>query len=542
MITIETRLRDEALLPFLAPVASLCSRLERLLFVALYAQGEKLPDAKRRFLREHRITARQFNAIRMQLEAKVESWREVKQLNLTMVSSQIERTTAAIAKVKSPFARHGKKRRLRRLLDRKARIERELAAPVPSLCFGSRHRFREQFELKANGHADHAAWQQEWRAARASSFYVLGSADEACGNQTCQYRGGELHLRLPDALGGLTITVPVKFSYRECDLLAALTPTRQTITRGPRKGDDVDRVSAVSYRFIRREDRWSVQAMFEVAAAPVTTERQQGCVGVDLNPWGLAVTRIDASGNPVDHFDLPWTLAGRTEDQAQAEIGDAVRGVVLYAREKGVPLATERLDFAETKREDRGARCNAMLSAFAYAAFAQLIRGRCAREGVELIEVHPAFTSVIGKGKFAHGYGLSVHRAAACAIARRALHFGEQLRTRSAGTALALPARNRTRHVWHNWGRWANAQRPRRVRSSQPKGSHGPEPSCDRETTPDPAPPNDGARACRAGGVMPRINAAFTVPGAIPGINGRTRGSRGLAGSLSPQALIGPRI
>jgi IS605 OrfB family transposase len=190
---------------------------------------------------------------------------------------------------------------------------------------------------------------------------------------------------------------------------------------------------------------------------------------IDLNPWGLAVTRIDASGNPVDHYDSPWTVAGRTEDQAKAEIGDSVRGVVLYAREKGVPLAIEGLDFAAKKREDRGAGANRMLSAFAYATFREMIRGRCAREGVELIEVNPAFTSVIGQGKFATGYGLSVHRAAACVIARRALNFGEKLQTRSAGSALALPARNRTRHVWHNWGRWAKAQRPRRKRSLKPK-------------------------------------------------------------------------
>ena len=112
MITIETRLRDEALFPILAQVASLCSRLERLLFVAVYAKGEKLTDAKRRFITEHRITARQFNAIRMQLEAKVESWREVKQLNLATVIAQIERTTVAIPKARSAFARHGKQRLL----------------------------------------------------------------------------------------------------------------------------------------------------------------------------------------------------------------------------------------------------------------------------------------------------------------------------------------------------------------------------------------------------------------------------------------------
>ena len=39
MITIETRLRDETLFPFFAQVAALCSRLERLLFVAVYAKG-----------------------------------------------------------------------------------------------------------------------------------------------------------------------------------------------------------------------------------------------------------------------------------------------------------------------------------------------------------------------------------------------------------------------------------------------------------------------------------------------------------------------
>ena len=105
-------------------MAALCSRLERLLFVAVYAKGEKLTEAKRRFITEHRITARQFNAIRMQLEAKVESWWEVKQLNLATVIAQIERTTVAIPKAKSTFARHGKQRRLQRLRDRQASLER----------------------------------------------------------------------------------------------------------------------------------------------------------------------------------------------------------------------------------------------------------------------------------------------------------------------------------------------------------------------------------------------------------------------------------
>ena len=518
--------------------AALFSRLERLLFVAIYAHGETLNAVKRRFITEHRITSRQFSAIHKQLSAKVDSWREVRKLNMATVEKQIAKTETAVKKARSAHIRHQKKRRLQRLLDRKNGIESALSAPVPSICFGSRALNRKQFHLRKNGYADHAAWRKEWQATRAASFFVLGSADETSGNQTCQYHDGALHLRLPDALGGETITIPVKFRYRENDLLAALTPSMQKVTRGPRKGSDTLRPSAVSYRFICRDGRWHVQAMFDVAAAPVTTSRTNGCGGIDVNPWGLALTRIDGAGNPVDSLDIPWAVEGRQQDQVSAAIGDGVRIAVLYAKKHAVPVAVERLDFADKKHEDRGARMNRMLTAFAYSAFAQMIRGRCAREGVELIEVNPAFTSVIGQAKFAAGYGLSVHRSAACAIGRRALHFGEALRSRHTGSALALPARNRTRHVWSDWGRWVKARRSQRKASSKPKGSCGSEPPGDRGNSLDPSPPNDRRTAVggSAGERMLRTNAALILSGAIPEANCRPCCSGGVVRPKSQAA------
>jgi IS605 OrfB family transposase len=536
VITIETQIRNDALSLVLERCAALFSRLERLLFVALYVREEAVTGAKRRFIAEHQITARQFNAIHKQLLAKVDSWREVRKLNLATVVRQIAKAEVAITKARTAFVIHEKKRRLQRLNDRKMRIERDIAAAVPSICFGSRARNRKQFYLSKNGYADHAEWLKAWRCARASAFFILGSADETCGNQTCQYRDGALHLRLPDALGGGTTAIPVQFRYREADLLASLTPTRQTITRGPRKSEAIERHSAISYRFLCREGRWYVQAMFDVAAAPVTTSRRNGCLGIDLNPWGLALTRIDRAGNPVESHDLPWQLAGRSDDQARAAIGDAVRDAVLQAKAQGVPVAVEQLDFAAKKHEDRGVRCNRMLSAFAYAIFAQTIRGRCSREGVELVEVNPAFTSIIGGAKFAGGYGLSIHRAAACAIARRALNFGEALRTRHTGSALALPARNRARHVWSDWGRWAKARRLQRNAAPKPKGSRGSAPPNGREASPDPLPPNKRANGACAGRETTRIAEPLVVCGAIPQVNRRSCCSDGIL-DVSHQAL-----
>jgi hypothetical protein len=130
----------------------------------------------------------------------------------------------------------------------------------------------------------------------------------------------------------------------------------------------------------------------------------------------------------------------------------------------------ERLDFLEKKarlREvsDRQAR---MLSAFAYNRFHALLRFRAAREGVQVIEVNPAFTSVVGLVKFGPGYGLSPHASAAVAIARRGLRFGERLRSRS---AFLLPARNRGRHVWSDWRRVAQRLRAEWARGRRPPGS-----------------------------------------------------------------------
>ena len=509
MITITARLCDEANFHQLEGYARLFSRIEHLLFVGLYVHQQKLADLKRAFIVEHRITARQFNSIAAQLRGKVEAIKELRRLNLANQQAKIEKTIARLEKAKMPFAIHQAKRKLARQQAKLAALEADLASPIPQLCFGSKTLFRKQFNLAQNGYESHAAWLRDWRVARASSFFVLGSADETLGNQSCQYRDGALHLRLPDALGGQTAVVPVKFNYREKDFLAALADKEQKLTRGPRKGcekiNTVIRPDAISYRFVRKAGEWYVHASFSTVAAPVTTCRDSGCVGVDLNPWGLAVNRIDRHGNVVDHFDVPWPVQDRSSEQIAATIGDAVRIVVLYAKHHGVPLAVEKLDFAEWKKAHGAAKFNRMLSAFAYSAFAQMVQGCCAREGVELIAVTAAFTSVIGRGKFAVGYGLSVHRAAAMTIARRALNFGEKLRTRSAGSALVLPARNRTRHVWYSWGRWAKAQRPRRRSSSGPKGSRGSQPHRDRDLGSDPSPPNG---ASRAGSVMPPLVAS----------------------------------
>ena len=72
--------------------------------------------------------------------------------------------------------------------------------------------------------------------------------------------------------------------------------------------------------------------------------------------------------------------------------------------------------------EDRNSR---MLSSFNYAKARACFLSREIRQGVEVYQVNPAFSSVIGRVKFMERYGLSVHQAAALVLARRFLGCSE---------------------------------------------------------------------------------------------------------------------
>jgi len=202
---------------------------------------------------------------------------------------------------------------------------------------------------------------------------------------------------------------------------------------------------------------------------PVVTDKGRGAIGVDLNADHLAVTETDRSGNYVHAFSVPLVTYGKARHQAVAIIGDAVASVIAYAREVGKPIVIERLDFRQKKSalEGESRRYSRMLSSFNYGRIKAHFLSRGYREGVEVHQVNPAFSSVIGRVKFMERYGLSVHQAAALVLARRLLGYSERIPRRrvcpvgnGVQVAFAVPARKRVKHVWTYWGAVSGQLRP----------------------------------------------------------------------------------
>ncbi len=89
------------------------------------------------------------------------------------------------------------------------------------------------------------------------------------------------------------------------------------------------------------------------------------------------------------------------------------------------------------------------------------------RQGVEVHQVNPAYSSVVGRVKFMERYGLTVHQAAALVLARRLLGCSERIPRRwvapignGVQVAFTVPVRKRVKHVWTYWGAIAGQLRP----------------------------------------------------------------------------------
>ena len=468
----------------LAAYAELYGRVQRKLF-ADFSAGELPASLKRVYLQRYGIPARMFNGLRVSLEGKVSAVQRTTGLRRDSLQRRIARAEGEVAKaVKGGrWAQvHHKRRRLANLRFRLAGLEADVAAGRVRLCFGSKRLWRQQHDLEVNGYGSHEEWLSDWRDSRSDEFFVLGSRDETAGCQLCVANvadGGALTLRLrmPDSLaerhGKYLLIENVRFAYGHDQVLAALQSNSEYAgyqrQHGEKEARSTELGQAISYRFKRDGRGWRVFVSTRMMEVPVVTDRRRGAIGVDLNADHLAVAETDASGNCPNAWRVPLVTYGKSTHQAEALIGDAVASVVAYARDVGKPIVIEELDFRQKRAvlEGTSRRYSRMLSSFSYGKVKAYFVSRGHRQGVEVHQVNPAYSSVIGRVKFMERYGLSVHQAAALVLARRLLGCSERIPRQwvapvgnGVHVAFTVPARKRVKHVWTHWGAILGQLRP----------------------------------------------------------------------------------
>jgi len=313
---------------------------------------------KKSFIKNYGITARQFNSLRMQLDGKISSIIEKRTIDLEDLDEKIKQVKKYIDKKtkqkkklhqrilkKHPahpkfikhskkykhlkFVLHQKKRRLRNLEQKFNKLKTDAEMNRVRICFGSKKLFHKQFHLAENGYASFQDWKQEWNAARSAQFLAVGSKDESYGNQSAKYDiENNLRLRVADQLisvYGKHIDLPnIQFPYGQEQLDAAKVAYQGT-TKGGRPQKDF---KAISYRFIRKEKGWYLNATVDIEIPKFMTSNQNGLIGVDLNAGFLSTCEIDRFGNPIRERKIRVPMYSRNSNQVKATLSDAVNEIV----------------------------------------------------------------------------------------------------------------------------------------------------------------------------------------------------------------------
>lgn len=223
------------------------------------------------------------------------------------------------------------------------------------------------------------------------------------------------------------ITFPLSFPYRGEELQRVLNLRHST----PGK--------SVCYTLVDKGEYFIIYATIEldIRYSDYIFDIDKGVVGIDINNDHIALSETDEHCNMIYCREIPFDLSKKLTNQRNWIIENTVNQVLDYCVNAAKPLIIEELNFEKKKKEfelyDRDKNYHRMLSEFSYRKIIEKLYSRSYKVGIGINEVNPAYTSVIGKLKYADTKGITVHKAASYVIARRGMGYTERLAKRIYG-------------------------------------------------------------------------------------------------------------
>lgn len=418
------------------------------------SKKETLSAMQTLFLRNYRYNEAAFQKAKADLDSQLELlWMYVHDLEAKIKRSQEKLENLRTGKARprgTSLARAiaALERRIEKLVRRRDFYQGHLdAGTVPPKVFGGRKTFRALCRGKIP--------VELWRELRSNGLYSRGQANQ----HGLEKHFGNANMELIPLHGNLfklNVYVPPKdvpvgkgIPRRAEDWLKGLTvwvPDHQV----QELRDHLRAGRAYSVEIRREGDALKCHITLHLTRE-IEVNEAAGMAGCDLNPKGIAVTIVWPNGNlrasrwfPCP--ELEYVSKGRRDHLTGILVRDAVRWIKNFGVNQ---VAIGRPRFRRTSDTDR--RFNRMSHNFIRKKMRETFHSRCFREAMWFMEVNEAYTSIIGRFKYAEMYGLSVHQAAALVIARRAMGFKERVPealARAAGIEAGRPHRKAWKEAW----------------------------------------------------------------------------------------------
>jgi IS605 OrfB family transposase len=168
---------------------------------------------------------------------------------------------------------------------------------------------------------------------------------------------------------------------------------------------------------------------FEIPTPKVKYTKENGVIAVDTNalPIHLAIAEVLKTGELVSYQTISLhNLLGLSQNSKDHQEWILAHQIVDLAIQKNKAIAIENLKkLKKGRRGDGKAKMRKILYQWNAKKFLQKLKRVAMLKGVEVIEVNPAYTSIIGMLKYAPQLNIDKDIAGAYVIGRRALGFKE---------------------------------------------------------------------------------------------------------------------
>jgi IS605 OrfB family transposase len=170
---------------------------------------------------------------------------------------------------------------------------------------------------------------------------------------------------------------------------------------------------------------------FEIPTPEIKYTKENGVIAIDINasPIHLAIAEVSKTGELLSYQTISLHyLLGLSQNSKDHQEWMLAYQLLDLAIQKGKAIAVENLKkLRKGKRGDGKATLRKILHNWNAKKFLQKLKRVAIMRGVEVIEVYPVYTSIIGMLKYAPQLSIDKDVAGAYVIGRRALGFKEDM-------------------------------------------------------------------------------------------------------------------
>ncbi|GBD39982.1 hypothetical protein HRbin37_02268 [bacterium HR37] len=180
-----------------------------------------------------------------------------------------------------------------------------------------------------------------------------------------------------------------------------------------------------------RDDEVYAYISFEEEIPQISITKGNGVIGIDVNarPFHLALAEVNADGNLASYQSISLhELLNKTKNQRDYLTWQVAHKVVDIAKEKQKAIVIEKPSTVDKGNKGDGNKIlRKRLQQWSYRGILEKIKTLARRNGIEVIEINPAYTSIIGMLKYCPQYNIDKDIAGAYVIGRKGLGFKERL-------------------------------------------------------------------------------------------------------------------